>query len=155
MPENIPGKRATINELCNLKAIGNRKIDTVIDDLFMQNKELLHIFEKETEEKIEVPFSGYLCDVDDVGNLVNTNTPIDNPLMETDVLKIGLKGEYYYLTSKPLDENKPTDRYAIFVLNATNYDKSISDYDEYNSIYYAFGEQSVWAIKTIKQISKI
>jgi hypothetical protein len=154
-PENIPGKRATINELCNLKAIGNKKIDNVIDDFFMQNKELLYIFEKDSEEKIEVPFSGYLCDVDDVGNLVNTNTPIDNPLMETDVLKIGLKGEYYYLTSKPLNEKKPTERYAIFVLNAINYDKSISDYDEYNSIYYAFDEQSIWAIKTIKQISKI
>jgi hypothetical protein len=154
-PENIPGKRATINELCNLKAIGNKKIDTIIDDLFMQNKELLHIFEKDSEAKIEVPFSGYLCDVDDVGNLVNTNTPIDNPLVETDVLKIGLKGEYYYLTSKPLNEKKPTERYVIFVLNATNYDKTISDYDEYNSIYYAFDDQSVWAIKTIKQISKI
>jgi hypothetical protein len=59
------------------------------------------------------------------------------------------------LTSKPLNEKKPTERYVIFVLNATNYDKTISDYDEYNSIYYAFGDQSVWAIKTIKQISKI
>lgn len=155
LPENIPGKRATINELCNLKAIGNKKIDTIIDDFFTQNRELLYIFEKDSEEKIEVPFSGYLCDVDDVGNLVNTNTPIDNPLVETDVLNIGLTGEYYYLTSKPLIENTPLERYAIFVLNATNYDKTISDYDEYNSIYYAFDEQSVWAIKTIKQISKI
>ena len=156
-PEFLPGKCATINELCHLKSVDQVKIGASIDDLFSQNKQLIYTYDAQTDEPIVVPFSGYLCDVaeDDATTIVNTNNAIDTPLFESDIFKIGLEGEYYYLTEKPLDLETPTTRYAIFPMNATNYDPTITDYTDYNSVFYSSDNISFWAIQSIKQISKI
>ena len=156
-PEFLPGKCATINELCHLKSVDQVKIGASIDNLFSQNKQLIYVYDSQTDEPIDVPFSGYLCDVadDDATTIVNTNNAIDTPLFESDIFKIGLEGEYYYLTEKPLDLENPTTRYAIFPMNATNYDPTITDYIDYNSVFYSSDNISFWAIQSIKQISKI
>lgn len=156
-PEFLPGKCATINELCHLKSVDQVKIGASIDDLFSQNKQLIYTYDAQTDEPIDVPFSGYLCDVaeDDATTIVNTNNAIDTPLFESDIFKIGLQGEYYYLTEKPLDLETPTTRYAIFPMNATSYDPAITDYSDYNSVFYSSDNISFWAIQSIKQISKI
>ena len=156
-PEFLPGKCATINELCHLKSVDQVKIGASIDNLFSQNKQLIYVYDSQTDEPIDVPFSGYLCDVadDDATTIVNTNNAIDTPLFESDIFKIGLEGEYYYLTEKPLDLENPTTRYAIFPMNATNHDPTITDYSDYNSVFYSSDNISFWAIQSIKQISKI
>ena len=156
-PEFLPGKRATINELCNLKSLDEVNIGQSINTLFSQNKELIYAYDSETHEPIDVPFSGYLCDVtdDDATAIINTNNAIDTPLFETDIFNIGLEGEYYYLTEKPLHPETPTTRYAIFPMNAANYESSITDYSDYNSVFYSLNDVSFWAIQSIKQISKI
>ena len=143
--------------MCHLKSVDQVKIGASIDDLFSQNKQLIYTYDAQTDEPIVVPFSGYLCDVaeDDATTIVNTNNAIDTPLFESDIFKIGLQGEYYYLTEKPLDLETPTTRYAIFPMNATNYDPTITDYGDYNSVFYSSDNISFWAIQSIKQISKI
>ena len=156
-PDLLPGKCATINELCNLKSVDGAKTGASINDLFSQNKQLIYTYDAETDEHIDVPFSGYLCDVadDDATSIINTNNAIDTPLFESDIFNIGLEGEYYYLTEKPLDPETPTTRYAIFPMIATSYDPAIADYSDYNSVFYSSDNASFWAIQSIKQISKI
>lgn len=156
-PDLLPGKCATINELCNLKSVDGAKTSASINNLFSQNKQLIYTYDAETDEHIDVPFSGYLCDVadDDTTSIINTNNAIDTPLFESDIFNIGLEGEYYYLTEKPLDPETPTTRYAIFPMIATTYDPAITDYSDYNSVFYSSDNASFWAIQSIKQISKI
>lgn len=156
-PDLLPGKCATINELCNLKSVDGAKTGASINDLFSQNKQLIYTYDAQTDEPVDVPFSGYLCDVadDDATSIINTNNAIDTPLFESDIFNIGLEGEYYYLTEKPLDPETPTTRYAIFPMIATTYDPAITDYSDYNSVFYSSDNASFWAIQSIKQISKI
>jgi hypothetical protein len=156
-PDLLPGKCATINELCNLKSVDGAKTGASINDLFSQNKQLIYTYDAQTDEPVDVPFSGYLCDVadDDTTSIINTNNAIDTPLFESDIFNIGLEGEYYYLTEKPLDPETPTTRYAIFPMIATSYDPAITDYSDYNSVFYSSDNASFWAIQSIKQISKI
>lgn len=156
-PDLLPGKCATINELCNLKSVDGAKTSASINNLFSQNKQLIYTYDAQTDEPIDVPFSGYLCDVadDDTTSIINTNNAIDTPLFESDIFNIGLEGEYYYLTEKPLDPETPTTRYAIFPMIATTYDPAITDYSDYNSVFYSSDNASFWAIQSIKQISKI
>lgn len=156
-PDLLPGKCATINELCNLKSVDGAKTGASINDLFSQNKQLIYTYDAQTDEPVDVPFSGYLCDVadDDATSIINTNNAIDTPLFESDIFNIGLEGEYYYLTEKPLDPETSTTRYAIFPMIATTYDPAITDYSDYNSVFYSSDNASFWAIQSIKQISKI
>ena len=156
-PDLLPGKCATINELCNLKSIDGAKTGASINDLFSQNKQLIYTYDAQTDKPVDVPFSGYLCDVadDDATSIINTNNAIDTPLFESDIFNIGLEGEYYYLTEKPLDPETSTTRYAIFPMIATTYDPAITDYSDYNSVFYSSDNASFWAIQSIKQISKI
>ena len=143
--------------MCNLKSVDGAKTGASINDLFSQNKQLIYTYDAETDEPIDVPFSGYLCDVadDDTTSIINTNNAIDTPLFESDIFNIGLEGEYYYLTEKPLDPETSTTRYAIFPMIATSYDPAITDYSDYNSVFYSSDNASFWAIQSIKQISKI
>jgi hypothetical protein len=77
----------------------------------------------------------------------------DIQLFTTDIFNVGLQDEFYYLTTKSL--NPDALRYVIFPLKAVNFDKSITDYSEYNSVYYKSPEMEFWAITSIKQIGKI
>ena len=154
-PESLPGKRATINELYHLKSVDEIAVDETIISLFAQNKELIHILDLETNEEIDIPFSGYLCGLDDKNAVINIdeNEEDDIPLFTEDIFGIGLEGDYYYLTTHRLD--KVSSRYAIFPLDGINYDKLIEDYSEYNSVYYKSDKYDLWAITSVKQIGKI
>jgi hypothetical protein len=156
-PNLLPGKRATINELCHLKSVDGNKIDETVDKLFTQNGDLLYITDLETSEHIPVPFSGYLCTMDDANHITNVvieeDEEEDIQLFTTDIFNVGLQDEFYYLTTKSL--NPDALRYVIFPLKAVNFDKSITDYSEYNSVYYKSPEMEFWAITSIKQIGKI
>jgi hypothetical protein len=154
-PESLPGKRATINELYHLKSVDEISVDETIISLFAQNKQLIHILDLETNEEIDIPFSGYLCGLDDKNAVINIdeNEEDDIPLFTEDIFGIGLEGDYYYLTTHRLD--KVSSRYAIFPLDGINYDKLIEDYSEYNSVYYKSDKYDLWAITSVKQIGKI
>uniref|UniRef100_A0A6C0B6X7 Uncharacterized protein n=1 Tax=viral metagenome TaxID=1070528 RepID=A0A6C0B6X7_9ZZZZ len=155
-PKLLPGKEATINELCHLKLVDGIAIDESIDKLFTQNDGLLYITDLETSEHIPVPFSGYLCTMDDanhITNIVNPDEEEDLQLFTTDIFNVGLEDDFYYLTTKSL--NPGALRYVIFPLKAVTFDKSIIDYSEYNSVYYKSPELDFWAITSIKQIGKI
>ena len=176
-PDLLPGKCATINELCHLKSVDGIKTDPMLNDMFSQNESLIYIHDEKTGENLKVPFSGYLCNVDENGKVVNVNYDADvddAPLMDTDIFKIGLEGEYYYLTSRPI--NQTTDRFAIFPMNAITFDSASStsssmigasssmigasssmiiDYSEYNSVFHSMDTYDIWAVSSIKQISKI
>lgn len=163
-PDLLPGKRATINELYHLKSVDGIKTDPMLNDMFSQNESLIYIHDEKIGENLKVPFSGYLCNVDENGKVVNVNYDADvddAPLMDVDIFKIGLEGEYYYLTSRPIDQ--PTDRFVIFPMNAITFDKSsssssssmVNDYSEYNSVFYSSNTYDIWAVSSIKQISKI
>lgn len=158
-PDLLPGKCATINELCHLKSVDGIKTDPMLNDMFSQNESLIYIHDEKTGENLKVPFSGYLCNVDENGKVVNVNYDADvddAPLMDTDIFKIGLEGEYYYLTSRPI--NQPTERFAIFPMNAITFGASSSmviDYSEYNSVFHSMDTYDIWAVSSIKQISKI
>ena len=100
-PDLLPGKCATINELCHLKSVDGIKTDPMLNDMFSQNESLIYIYDEKTGEKLEVPFSGYLCNVDENGKVVNVNYNADvddAPLMDVDIFKIGLEGVYFFLT---------------------------------------------------------
>ena len=155
-PKLLPGKEATINELCHLKTVDGIAIDESIDKLFTQNTDLLYINELETSEYIPVPFSGYLCTMDDANHITNVmkeEEEEDIQLFTTDIFNVGLQDDFYYLTTKSL--NPGALRYVIFPLKAVNFDKSIMDYSEYNSVYYNSPEMEFWAVTSIKQIGKI
>jgi len=172
-PDLLPGKCATINELCHLKSVDGIKTDPMLNDMFSQNESLIYIHDEKMGENLKVPFSGYLCNVDENGKVVNVNYDADvddAPLMDTDIFKIGLEGEYYYLTSRPI--NQTTDRFAIFPMNAITFGSSSSmigasssmigasssmiiDYSEYNSVFHSMDTYDIWAVSSIKQISKI
>ena len=155
-PKLLPGKEATINELCHLKTVDGIAIDESIDKLFTQNTDLLYINDLETSEHIPVPFSGYLCTMDDanhITNVVKEEEEEDIQLFTTDIFNVGLQDDFYYLTTKSL--NPGALRYVIFPLKAVNFDKSIIDYSEYNSVYYNSPEMEFWAVTSIKQIGKI
>jgi hypothetical protein len=155
-PKLLPGKEATINELCHLKTVDGIAIDESIDKLFTQNTDLLYINDLETSEHIPVPFSGYLCTMDDanhITNVVKEEEEEDIQLFTTDIFNVGLQDDFYYLTTKSL--NPGALRYVIFPLKAVNFDKSIMDYSEYNSVYYNSPEMEFWAVTSIKQIGKI
>jgi hypothetical protein len=145
----------------------------MLNDMFSQNESLIYIHDEKMGENLKVPFSGYLCNVDENGKVVNVNYDADvddAPLMDTDIFKIGLEGEYYYLTSRPI--NQPTERFAIFPMNAITFGSSSSmigasssmigasssmiiDYSEYNSVFHSMDTYDIWAVSSIKQISKI
>jgi hypothetical protein len=155
-PKLLSGKDATINELCHLKSVDGINIDETVDKLFTQNGDLLYIAELETSEHIPVPFSGYLCRMDDenrITNVVKEEEEDDIQIFTTDIFNVGLQDDFYYLTTKSL--NPDAFRYVIFPLKAVNFDKSILDYSEYNSVYYKTAELDFWAITSIKQIGKI
>ena len=155
-PKLLPGKEATINELCHLKTVDGIAIDESIDKLFTQNTDLLYINDLETSEHIPVPFSGYLCTMDDANHITNVmkeEEEEDIQLFTTDIFNVGLQDDFYYLTTKSL--NPGALRYVIFPLKAVNFDKSIMDYSEYNSVYYNSPEMEFWAVTSIKQIGKI
>ena len=185
-PKLLPGKEATINELCHLKTVDGIGIHESIDKLFTQNTDLLYITDLETSEHIPVPFSGYLCTMDDanhitnvvhlctfksptlsadmteqdvaycastMSNVVKDDEEEDIQLFTTDIFNVGLQDDFYYLTTKSL--NPGALRYVIFPLKAVNFDKSIMDYSEYNSVYYNSLEMEFWAVTSIKQIGKI
>jgi hypothetical protein len=155
-PKLLPGKEATINELCHLKTVDGIGIHESIDKLFTQNTDLLYINDLETSEHIPVPFSGYLCTMDDanhITNVVKEEEEEDIQLFTTDIFNVGLQDDFYYLTTKSL--NPGALRYVIFPLKAVNFDKSIMDYSEYNSVYYNSPEMEFWAVTSIKQIGKI
>jgi hypothetical protein len=157
-PESLPGKRATINELYHLKSVDEIAVDETIISLFAQNKQLIHILDLETNEEIDIPFSGYLCGLDDKTEVINIgeNEEDDIPLFTDDIFGIGLEGDFYYLTTHRLDKTDTTSsRYAIFPLEGINYDKLIEDYSEYNSVYYKSDKYDLWAITSVKQIGKI
>jgi hypothetical protein len=157
-PESLPGKRATINELYHLKSVDEISVDETIISLFAQNKQLIHILDLETNEEIDIPFSGYLCGLDDKNTVINIdeNEEDDIPLFTEDIFGIGLEGDYYYLTTHRLDKTDTmSSRYAIFPLDGINYDKLIEDYSEYNSVYYKSDKYDLWAITSVKQIGKI
>ena len=157
-PESLPGKRATINELYHLKSVDEIAVDETIISLFAQNKQLIHILDLETNEEIDIPFSGYLCGLDDKNAVINIdeNEEDDIPLFTEDIFGIGLEGDYYYLTTHRLDKtDNMSSRYAIFPLDGINYDKLIEDYSEYNSVYYKSDKYDLWAITSVKQIGKI
>jgi hypothetical protein len=157
-PGSLPGKRATINELCHLKSVDEIAVDESIVTLFTQNKELIHILDLETDEQIDIPFSGYLCGLDDKNMVINIdeNEEDDIPLFTDDIFGIGLEGDFYYLTTHKLNKADTTSsRYAIFPLDGINYDKLIEDYSEYNSVYYKSDIHDFWAITSVKQIGKI
>jgi hypothetical protein len=186
-PKLLPGKEATINELCHLKTVDGIGIHESIDKLFTQNGDLIYITELETSEHIPVPFSGYLCTMDAANHITNVvrlctfKSPTlsadmteqdvaycastmsnvvnqddeeeDIQLFTTDIFNVGLQDDFYYLTTKSL--NPGALRYVIFPLKAVNFDKSIMDYSEYNSVYYNSPEIEFWAVTSIKQIGKI
>ena len=158
-PDSLPGKRATINELCHLKSVDEIAVDESIITLFAQNKQLIHILDLETNEQINIPFSGYLCGLDDKKAVINIdeNEEDDIPLFTDDIFGIGLEGDYYYLTTHKLDVSRREDaqRYAIFHLDGINFDKPDQDYSEYNSVYYKSDKRDFWAITSVKQIGKI
>jgi hypothetical protein len=157
-PDSLPGKHATINELCHLKSVDEIAVDESIVALFTQNKELIHILDLETNEEIDIPFSGYLCGLDDKNTVINIdeNEEDDIPLFTDDIFGIGLEGDFYYLTTHKLNKADTTSsRYAIFPLDGINYDKLIEDYSEYNSVYYKSDIHDFWAITSVKQIGKI
>ena len=158
-PDSLPGKRATINELYHLKSVNEITVDETVISLFAQNKELIHILDLETNQEIDIPFSGYLCALDDKNAVINIdeNEEEDIPLFSDDIFDIGLEGDFYYLTTHKLDVSRKEDaqRYAIFPLDGINYDKLIEDYSEYNSVYYKSDKQDFWAITSVKQIGKI
>jgi hypothetical protein len=155
-PKLLPGKEATINELCHLKTVDGISIHESIDKLFTQNGDLIYITDLETSEHIPVPFSGYLCTMDSanhITNVVKDDEEEDIQLFTTDIFNVGLQDDFYYLTTKSL--NPGALRYVIFPLKAVNFDKSIMDYSEYNSVYYNSPEMEFWAVTSIKQIGKI
>jgi hypothetical protein len=154
-PESLPGKRATINELYHLTSVDEVAVDEPIIKLFAQNKELIHILDLETDKQIDTPFSGYLCGLDDKKAVINVGEieEDDFPLFTDDIFGVGLEGDYYYLTTHRI--NKVSSRYAIFPLDGINFDKSIQDYSEYNSVYYKSDKHDFWAITSVKQIGKI
>ena len=158
-PDSLPGKRATINELCHLKSVDEIAVDESIIALFAQNKQLIHILDLETNEQINIPFSGYLCGLDDKNAVINIdeNAEDDIPLFTDDIFGVGLEGDYYYLTTHKLDVSRREDaqRYAIFPLDGINFDKPDQDYSEYNSVYYKSDKRDFWAITSVKQIGKI
>ncbi len=157
-PESLPGKRATINELYHLNSVDEVAVDETIIKLFAQNKELIPILDLETDKQIATPFSGYLCGLDDKKAVINVgeNEEDDSPLFTDDIFGVGLEGDFYYLTTHKLDKtNTTSSRYAIFPLDGINFDKSIQDYSEYNSVYYKSDKHDFWAITSVKQIGKI
>ena len=157
-PGSLPGKRTTINELCHLKSVDEIAVDESIIALFAQNKQLIHILDLETNEQINIPFSGYLCGLDDKNAVINIdeNADDDIPLFTDDIFGIGLEGDFYYLTTHRINKTDTTSsRYVIFPLDGINYDKLIEDYSEYNSVYYKSDKQDFWAITSVKQIGKI
>ena len=155
----LPSKRATINELYHLKSVDEIPVDESIIALFAQNKQLIHILDLETDEQIDIPFSGYLCGLDDKNAVINIdeNEEDDIPLFTDDIFGIGLEGDFYYLTTHKLDVSRSEDaqRYAIFPLDGINFDKTVQDYSEYNSVYYKSDKYDFWAITSVKQIGKI
>ena len=154
----LPSKRATINELYHLKSVDEIAVDESIITLFAQNKELIHILDLETDEQIDIPFSGYLCGLNDKNVVINIdeNEEDDIPLFTEDIFGIGLEGDFYYLTTHRLDKADTTSsRYVIFPLDGINYDKTVKDYSEYNSVYYKSDKHDFWAITSVKQIGKI
>jgi hypothetical protein len=133
-------------------------VDESIVTLFAQNKQLIHILDLETNQEIDIPFSGYLCGLDDKNTVINIdeNEEEDIPLFTDDIFGIGLEGDFYYLTTHKLNKADTTSsRYAIFPLDGINYDKLIEDYSEYNSVYYKSDKYDLWAITSVKQIGKI
>jgi hypothetical protein len=157
-PGSLPGKRATINELYHLKSVDEIAVDESIVTLFAQNKQLIHILDLETNQEIDIPFSGYLCGLDDKNAAINIdeNEEDDIPLFTDDIFGIGLEGDFYYLTTHKLNKADTTSsRYAIFPLDGINFDKLIEDYSEYNSVYYKSDKYDLWAITSVKQIGKI
>ena len=157
-PESLPGKRATINELYHLNSVDEVAVDEPIIKLFAQNKELIPILDLETDKQIDTPCSGYLCGLDDKKAVINVgeNEEDDSPLFTDDIFGVGLEGDFYYLTTHKLDKtNTTSSRYAIFPLDGINFDKSIQDYSEYNSVYYKSDKHDFWAITSVKQIGKI
>jgi hypothetical protein len=157
-PESLPDKRATINELSHLRYVDEIAVDETIITLFAQNKELIHILDMETNQEIDIPFSGYLCGLNDKNEVINIgeNEEDDIPLFIDDIFGVGLEGDFYYLTTHKLDKADTTSsRYAIFPLDGVNFDKTVQDYSEYNSVYYKSDKHEFWAITSVKQIGKI
>jgi len=157
-PKSLPGKRATINELYHLNSVDEVSVDEPIIKLFAQNKELIPILDLETDKQIDTPFSGYLCGLDNKKAVINVgeNEEDDSPLFTEDIFGVGLEGDFYYLTTHRINKTDTTSsRYAIFPLDGINFDKSIQDYSEYNSVYYKSDKHDFWAITSVKQIGKI
>ena len=146
---------ATINELYNLKMVNNHKVDDSVIRFFEKNDPLVLYIYADTK-KVDIPFSGYLCDVDDAGNVKNValENEDDMPLLETDILKIGLMGEYYYLSSFLVDPAIVVPRYVIFASNRVMFGE-VDEYDDYNSIFYKTSNNSFWAITSSSLIGKI
>jgi hypothetical protein len=146
---------ATINELYNLKRINNHKVDDSVIRFFEKNEPLVLYIYADTK-KVDIPFSGYLCDVDDAGNVKNValENEDDMPLLEMDILKIGLMGEYYYLSSFLVDPAIVVPRYVIFPSNRVMFGE-VDEYDDYNSIFYKTANNSFWAITSASLIAKI
>ena len=135
--------------------VNNHKVDDSVIRFFENNEPLvLHIYAD--TKKVDIPFSGYLCDVDTAGNVQNVAVENDDdmPLLEADILKIGLSGEYYYLSSFPIDPAIVVPRYVIFTSNRVVFGE-VDDYDDYNSIFYQTDKNAFWAITSSSLLGKI
>ena len=146
---------ATINELYNLKMIDNHKVDDSVIRFFEKNEPLILYIYADTK-KVDIPFSGYLCDVDEAGNVKNVAVENDDdaPLHEADILKIGLSGEYYYLSSFLIDPAIVVPRYVIFASKRVAFG-DVDDYEDYNSIFCQTEKNAFWAITSSSLIGKI
>jgi len=146
---------ATINELYNLKMIDNHKVDDSVIRFFEKNEPLVLYIYADTK-KVDIPFSGYLCDVDEAGNVKNIAVENDDdvPLLESDILKIGLSGEYYYLSSFLIDPAIVVPRYVIFASKRVAFG-DVDNYEDYNSIFCQTEKNAFWAITSSSLIGKI
>ena len=94
-------REAVLNELFYIFKVDNLVVDQTVKDLFDNNRWLLN----ESE-----PYSGYMCKMDEAGQLVNIKDDDDSE----DMTNVETIGDFYYFSFQPLDTETKYKKFVIF-----------------------------------------
>jgi hypothetical protein len=94
-------REAILNELFYIFKVDNLDVDQTVKDLFDNNRWLLN----ESE-----PYSGYMCKMDEAGQLVN----IKHDDESEDMTNVESIGDFYYFSFQPIDSENSYKKFVIF-----------------------------------------
>lgn len=121
-------QEALLNDLFYTFKVFDADVDMTIRDLFDNNRWLLN------EDQ---PYSGYMCALNEVNQLVNVKIDEDN----ADLINVESIGDYYYFSFLPIVEESIARQYKRFAIFPNEYvcildDTQMEEYKE-NKISYA------------------